>query len=195
MRMPGMRHNVAAFEMVPGDVKAVARKVSELLVKHGVAHAVIGGMAVSAYSPPRMTKDVDFVVPQEAMDAIRELGEASPLAESVDGVTVEVDGIPVDFIFVPEGFPDDAFRGGPTIEGIPVLRLEALMVMKMRAGRAKDLADVVEMLKTRSDAEVEQIRKWVKRHDPEELEDFEANLMMAQYEKSPDFRGKKPRKV
>lgn len=186
-----MRYNIAAFEMVPDGVKGAAKAVSEFLQENGVPHAVIGGMAVSAYSSPRMTKDVDFVVPHDALATIRELGDVAPLADSVDGVTVDVGDIPVDFLFTPSGFDESFLENGPSIDGISVLRLEALISMKLRAMRSKDLTDVVEMAKTRSPEEINKIRKWLKKNDPEVLDDFEAQVMIAEFEKSPDFNKRK----
>jgi len=177
-----MKYNIAAFKMVPEDVKGAARQVSEFLESHGVPHAVIGGMAVSAYSPPRMTQDVDFLVPESALSTIQEMGETSPLAESVDGVTLDVGGITVDFIFMPEDMPEETLEGGPKIEGIPVLRPEALMLMKMHAPRVKDNADVIEMIKAGL-IDVGRLRKYVERNDPSMLDDLESNIAMAEFEK------------
>lgn len=182
--MKPSRYNVAAFDMVPASVKEVAAEVSKHLTFKGVSHAVIGGMAVSAYSPPRMTKDVDFLVPSSGLEAIRELGDTTPLADSVDGVTVNVKGIDVDFIFMPDGMPEETLSDGPSIDGIPVLRSEALVLMKMNAPRAKDHADVIEMIKA-GVLDLDRVRKYIKKHDPDMLEDFESNVMLAEYEKSP----------
>lgn len=185
------RYNIAAFDMVPATVKEVAKEVSDHLTSKGVPHAVIGGMAVSTYSPPRMTKDVDFLVPSSALEAIRELGDATPLADSVDGVTVNVREIDVDFIFMPEDMPEETLSGGPTVDGIPVLRPEALVLMKMHAPRAKDHADVIEMIKA-GVIDIDQVRRYIKKHDRDMLEDFESNVMLAEYEKSPG--AKKPKR-
>ena len=189
--MNNFRYNIAAFDMVPASVKEVALKVSKHLKERNVPHAVIGGMAVSAYSPPRMTKDVDFLVPSSALDAIRELGDAKPLADSVDGMTVPVDDIDVDFIFMPPGMPKEALSDGPSVDGIPVLRPEALVLMKMNAPRAKDHADVIEMIKA-GVLDLDKVRAYIKKHEPDVLEDFESNVMLAEYEKSP--AAKKPRR-
>lgn len=172
-----------AFKLVPEGVKSAARQVSEHLTSKGVPHAVIGGMAVSAYSPPRMTEDVDFLVPESALSAIREMGDASPLADSVDGVTLEMGGVTVDFIFMPDEMPEETLEGGPRIDGVPVLRPEALFLMKMHAPRAKDHADVIEMIKA-GVADIKAVKKYVKKHDPSMLDDLESNIAMAEYEKS-----------
>jgi hypothetical protein len=177
-----MGFNRQAFKLVPEGVKSAARQVSEFLSSKGIPHAVIGGMAVSAYSPPRMTEDVDFLVPESALSEIREMGEVSALADSVDGVTLDMDGVTVDFIFMPDEMPDETLEGGPKIDGIPVLRPEALFLMKMHAPRAKDQADVIEMIKAGT-VDIKAVKKYVKKHDPSMLDDLESNIAMADYEK------------
>ncbi|OPZ38335.1 MAG: hypothetical protein BWY99_01653 [Synergistetes bacterium ADurb.BinA166] len=130
-----------------------------------------------------MTEDVDFLVPESALSAIREMGDASPLADSVDGVTLEMGGVTVDFIFMPDEMPEETLEGGPRIDGVPVLRPEALFLMKMHAPRAKDHADVIEMIKA-GVADIKAVKKYVKKHDPSMLDDLESNIAMAEYEKS-----------
>lgn len=176
-----MKYNTAAFKMVPEGIKSTARQVSEYLTSQGITHAVIGGMAVSAYSPPRMTEDVDFLVPESALSVIQELGDTSPLAESVDGVTIDINDVVVDFIFMPDDMPEETLQDGPKIEGIPVLRPEALMLMKMYAPRVKDNADVIAMIKAGL-IDMDKLRKYIKRHDPSMLDDLESNVMMAKFE-------------
>jgi hypothetical protein len=180
--------------MVPEHVKSAAKQVSEFLTKKGIAHAVIGGMAVSAFSPPRMTEDVDFLVPESALDTIRELGEVTPLSPPVDGVTVKMgdgeEAVDVDFVFMPEDMPEETLEGGTTIDGIPVLRPEALLLMKMHAPRAKDHADVIEMLKGDL-VDRKAVRAYIKKHDPSMLDDFDSNVTLADFEKSGKAKPKK----
>ena len=185
-----MRYNIGAFDLVPENTKEAARTVSQFLDSKGVSHAVIGGMAVSAYSPPRMTQDVDFLVPPDCLSQLRELGDITPLADSVDGVTVMMGDVPVDFLFLDPDLPDDILDDGPKINGIPVLRPEALFVMKMNAPRAKDHADVIEMLKA-GIADVKAVRKYMKKHCPDMVEDFDSNIMLADFEKSGTLPKKK----
>jgi len=91
--------------------------------------------------------------------------------------------VDVDFIFMPDEMPEETLEGGPNIEGIPVLRPEALMLMKMHAPRAKDHADVIEMIKA-GIVDLGAVKKYFKRHDPSMLDDLESNIMMAEFEES-----------
>jgi hypothetical protein len=177
-----MRYNVGAFDMVPDPVKAAAKKVSAFLKAKGVKHALIGGMGVSAYSPPRTTADVDFLIPEADSGVAYELGEdPTPVSGMhLQGLSVNVDGIDVDLMFLPEDLPDAVLGSGPTIDGMPVLPPEAMVLLKMKAGRAKDVGDVVEMLKAGGDKKA--FLKYLKRYAPDIYEDFESTIMLAEYE-------------
>lgn len=187
-----MRYNEAAFKMVPEGVRKTAQQVSKFLDSHGVTHAVIGGIAVSAYSPPHMTSDVDFLVPESALFVIQEMGKTVPLAGPVDGVSIFVGDVVVDFIFMPDDMPEETLEGGPKVDGVPILRPEALLLMKMYAPRAKDHADVIEMIKANL-IDLDAVREYVKRNDPSMLDDLESNIMMAEFEKMATVMKKRPK--
>lgn len=177
-----MRYNTGAFDMVPDPVKAVAKKVSALLKAKGVKHALIGGMGVSAYSPPRTTADVDFLIPEGDSGIAYELGEdPTPVSGMhLQGLSVNVDGVDVDLMFLPEDLPEEILGSGPTVDGMPVLPPEAMVLLKMKAGRAKDVGDVVEMIKAGGDKKA--FVKFLKKYAPDVYEDFESTIMLAEYE-------------
>lgn len=177
-----MKYNVSAFKMIATDLMTVAKKVSDHLEQNGVSHAIIGGLAVGAYSPPRTTQDVDFMVPNSALNTIQELGDTSPLSmwAGYEGVSVNVDGIDIDFVFL-GGLPESILTDGPKIQGVHVISPEGLILMKLHAGRAKDVADVTEILKAEK-VDVDKIKDFLGEHDSMLLEDFESAKMMADYE-------------
>src|SRR5438477_162072 len=53
-------------DIVAQRVLDALRVASEALTRAGIAHAVIGGLAVGANGYPRATKDVDFLVGDDA---------------------------------------------------------------------------------------------------------------------------------
>jgi len=170
-------------DILPSQMKSVAKMVSEHLHSQGFPHALAGGIAAGEYSNPRFTSDVDFVVPEEAESAIRELGETFTLQGPVPGVGAVIDGIEVDFIFAPDRMPESAYDTGSKLEGIPVLDANAFTLMKMLAGRVKDTADVIEILKA-GKIDRKKLRSYVKSYAPEELEDFDSLAMLADVENS-----------
>lgn len=181
-----MRYNVGAFDMVPASIRDVAKKMSGELAKRGIPHAVIGGMAVSAFSPPRTTNDVDFLISESDAGVAEEFGETTPVSGNhLQGVSVEVDGHPIDLMFLPDDLPGEVLSSGPKVDGIPVLSAQALVLLKMKAARTKDVGDVVEILKARpGEQDRAAIRKFVKKYAPDVLDDYDSTVMLADFEAS-----------
>ena len=121
---------------------------SEQLTRLGVRHVLVGGLAVGAYGYPRASKDVDFLVSEEAY-----LHHAGGIISVAPGVPISVGGVAVDPIPVPpsEAHLASALDGAVTSRGVPIAPLEQLVFMKLLSPRRKDAADVVELLKAGAD--------------------------------------------
>lgn len=174
------------FRMVPETVKSVAKQVSEFLFQRGVSHAVIGGMAVSAYSPARMTEDVDFIIPAADEGVLFDLGDRTTTFNGLagDGITVFIsspDGseTPVDFLLM--DLPDIAFENSKKIEGIPIVRPEVLIYMKIMSHRKKDEADIYAIVNS-GQVDMNAVKKFFKKYFPDQLEDLESDIMLAELE-------------
>ena len=64
-----MAHPLQALaDAVAAQVLVDAIEASRRLTELGVPHALIGGLAVGLYGPPRATKDVDYLVGDAAFD-------------------------------------------------------------------------------------------------------------------------------
>ena len=152
----------------------VAEEVTRDLADAGVHAAIIGGLAVAAYGYPRATADVDLLV----VESNRIQGV--PLG--IPGASFMRDGVPVDALFIgkDEGFLRDAvFRAEGTP---PVIPLPALVYLKLKARRAKDVADIVELLKVDMAGRVPEVRSWLRRHSPRMAEKFDSIVSMAREE-------------
>ena len=146
---------------ISDDVMSAARDASSVLTSLGIPHALIGGIAVGCYGAARATGDVDFLV-HEA-DAF----VGSTVLSFRGGVPIVVRGVSIDYL-TPEGSPyrallDEALRTaheGP----VPIIPLEGLVIMKLEAGRRRDLDDVRRLLAA---ADVEDhVRRYVTKHAP-----------------------------
>ncbi len=118
-----------------------AIETSQLLSDLGVPHALVGGLAVGLHGHPRATKDVDFMVSEEAFETTEPLLTYRP--ELADAVTVGE----VDLLAVPPGRP--ALRDAlelPSSGAVPVIDVRGLVLMKLDAGRPQDIADVHALL-------------------------------------------------
>jgi hypothetical protein len=124
-------------EAVAGRVLLDAIEASRHLAELGIPHALIGGLAVGLHGYPRATKDVDFLVGDEAFD------RTEPLlvfrAELRDLVRVGV----VNLMPLPHGHEELAeYLDLPAGDEIPVIGPEGLVLLKLLANRPQDRADV-----------------------------------------------------
>jgi len=127
-------------------------------------YALIGGLAISARSKPRATKDVDFLVSTEFEDKFfKEVaslpGFKAELKKGDSGDPIRVlirlygkDQTAVaDFIISHLNWQQEVIDNATEIElekeKIPVPQAEDLVVLKLKAGSPQDLLDAEELLK------------------------------------------------
>ena len=140
-----------------------ARTAVSVLADHEIPHLIVGGLAVQEHGYPRVTIDVDIVVP-DVLEAVEFLTASltGPFCR-VPGVDDRVEdrrnGVMVDLL--PAGkvlrrgckvpFP----QPGKVAEQIQIVTLEELISLKLDSWannptrRLKDKADVVELIKYR----------------------------------------------
>ena len=135
--------------------------VVRALDEDGVDYALVGGLAVGVWGAPRATKDIDLLVRAAdvalAKTALRSRGytlEALPM-QFTDGMQMQrvsklVEGqlVTVDLILVDHNLePIWQSRQRRAIESaeLSVVSREALIAMKVAAGRPQDQADVVKL--------------------------------------------------
>jgi hypothetical protein len=139
-----------------------ARLSHELLQQAGLAHAIVGGVAVCLHGYQRNTVDVDLLVRKEQAAAARSalqtagwrwIAERTEL-QSPAGVVLQFllsgdKAGPDSEVHLPD--PGDE-RAVTQLEGLPVLSLARLIETKLACGQGnlrrthKDFADVVELI-------------------------------------------------
>ena len=132
------------FDLLHPKLIAAIREAHAAYVRLGVRHALVGGLAVGIHGHPRATKDVDFLVGEEAFESSGSLVSFRP------GVPIAAGGIPIDSILpAPEhaALLEEALAAAVDFDGIPVIRAEHLVLMKLVARRRQDLADVEALLR------------------------------------------------
>lgn len=178
---------------LPPELLDIARAVSAELREQGVPHAIIGGLAVGAHGWARMTRDIDVLVPSDVdLDELLVLGErASPLAlpETFVGRSAVRAGVEIDVMAPAEGGAmevlDDAIADAETVDGLPVLALGPLVLMKLVSGRARDDADIVEMLKASKDdidETADDVASYLEQNSVGLLDDFDSLVAQATWE-------------
>jgi hypothetical protein len=165
---PSLLHGVVAREVL--DAMQIA---SAALKRAGVRHVVVGGLAVGANGFPRATKDVDFLVGDEAFEQ-----HPGGLVTLRPGVPFQVNRVAVDFIGAEasEGFLAAALEAeaGSMIEGPP------LVYMKLKSPRHKDRTDVIELVKAGLD--VDRCRAYLSAHAPSFVGEFDDAVSRARAE-------------
>jgi hypothetical protein len=134
----------------------------ELLERHRLGYAVIGGLALAQWGVARATRDVDFkiAVPDTNYGRVRETLEAAfpepgrpALPPNPLIVSVRAQGVIVDFLLALPGYDTDVVEravarpvGGRDVR---FARAEDLIVQKIIAGRDRDWLDVEALLEAR----------------------------------------------
>jgi hypothetical protein len=134
------------------------RAILAVLDGAGIEYALVGGLAVAVWGAPRATQDIDLLVRPESVDAIvaaiEPLGfrfRALPMTFS-DGMRLQrvrkiEHGVllTVDLLLVDANLESTwASRCQIEVEGKPiwVISREALIQMKLAAGRTRDVQDI-----------------------------------------------------
>jgi hypothetical protein len=146
-----------------GIVKT-ARMVAATLADHDIPHLVVGGLAVQEHGYPRVTIDVDIVVP-DVLEAVEWLtaGLTGPfyrVPEVQDRVEDRRNGVMVDLLpagrILQRGCKVPFPQPGKVAEQLQIISLEELISLKLDSWannptrRLKDKADVVELIKHRN---------------------------------------------
>jgi len=135
--------------------KCALRKVVDFLDKEGLQYALIGGIANQIWGQARFTYDIDFkiLVPSLDYELVRTvLTRAFPNPGRPDLVlpplilSVNVDGIIVDFLLATPGFEEQLIQNAikHTIDdlSLSICTADDLIIQKAIAGRQKDWQDI-----------------------------------------------------
>lgn len=150
--------------------------------------AVVGAVATRAYMPERSTRDLDILVATESAQEARARLERAQFVKvqelAIGGATWRSpSGDLVDVIALRKGWVREALqhvRRDP--QGLPVLALPYLVLMKVESGRAQDLADAARMLGLASEELRRETRLVFQRHAPDALEDLESLITLGKLE-------------
>jgi hypothetical protein len=152
------------------------------------AFVVVGGVATRLYMPERMTLDIDILVSsQDAPGLYRELNQAS--GKKIGLLTIGgsswqlADGTVLDVIESSEAWVTQAVQN-PNLDstGLPIIALPYLVLMKLQASRAQDIADLSRMLGGADEELLGQVRTVVKTYMDDAAEDLESLIMLGKLE-------------
>jgi len=125
-----------------------AQKAGQLAAQEEIEWAVAGGLAMHLYGSPRLTKDVDIIASKHLS-----LTPQHRLSFGGSSYTLQVGKytVPIGWIVRNDGYQKyyraalkDAIR---LPNGLRIVTPEWLIILKINAGRQKDLDDIVFLLK------------------------------------------------
>jgi hypothetical protein len=155
--------------------------------------AVVGGVATRMYMPERATKDIDVVIAVSEINLVHQKLHESGfrlqgrLARVRGSTWISPDGQEVDVLEGEESWWLEAIRAAQDncdAQGLPILPLPFLVLMKYQAGRAQDLADIERMLGQADDAMLDAVRRLFSQHAPAELDDLNSLIELGKLEHS-----------
>lgn len=155
-----------------------------------VPWAVVGGVATRLYMPERATDDLDILVRDEDGDEVRRRLQAAGFRLhgqlAIGGSTwIGPGGSNLDVLEMAAPWLVPALDGAQLnldAQGLPVLPLAYLALMKFESGRVQDLADVTRMLGQANLAALEEVRRVFAQYLPDELDDLESFIALGQME-------------
>lgn len=161
------------------------KQLALALDKAKLPYMVFGGQAVLLYGEPRLTRDIDVTLGMDTSRApallrvIEEL-EWRVLVDEVEDFLRQTFVLPVldpksniriDFVFSLTGYERQAIDRGKIVSlggtNIRFVSLEDLIVMKIFAGRPRDLDDVVGVIRRHPGFDRAYVEKWLNLFDAE----------------------------
>jgi len=132
---------------VPSTHIEGAKFASEAFRQAGIEHVLVGGLAVGINGYPRPTKDIDFLVSDNAFEF------HGPVVTHRHGLPISYKGVGIDWVSLEpqEQAAFEKFLKMPSPGEVPSIPIEPLVAMKLLAARHKDQTDIVEMIKAGAD--------------------------------------------
>lgn len=149
---------------------------------------VIGGIATRLYMPERLTLDLNILIhPRNAILVHQDLERHGSQRLGKSGIPGSrwclTDGTDLAVLESSEAWVETAI-GSPEYapDGLPVIALPYLVLMKLQASQTKDLADVSRMLGNRPPSELEPVRRAIATYLPTAGEDLESLISLGNLE-------------
>jgi hypothetical protein len=153
-------------------------RVFDLRTITAVPFVVIGGVATRLYAPERVTDDLDILIEAKNAAALNaDLEHAGGRSRCVvNGMALDV--LEEDALWAAEAIANPA--SAPN--GLPVVSLPYLVLMKMRASRGIDIGDLTRVLGAADDAAIAEVSRVIAIYLPDGVEDLEGLTYLGRLE-------------
>ena len=154
------------------------RPVFDLRTITAVPFVVIGGVATRLYAPERVTDDLDILIEVKNAGAL-----AADIERAGGRCQCEMNGMPLDVREEDAPWAAEAIANPASApNGLPVISLPYLVLMKMRAGRAIDIGDLSRVLGAADDETIGETEKVIAAYLPDGVEDLEGLIYLGKLE-------------
>ena len=153
-----------------------------------IPFVVVGGVATRLYMPERMTLDLDIVIAADQAKIVyknlQEMGAKKITNLSIPGSQWDLpDGTSLDVLEIDEPWIESALSfPNYSPDGLPIIDLPYLILMKLNASRSQDLADISRMLGCASDIQIRKTQAVIEKYLPTATEDLESLIMLGKLE-------------
>ncbi|MBC6419815.1 MAG: hypothetical protein GDA44_14145 [Prochloron sp. SP5CPC1] len=161
------------------DIKAIVKEKP---------FVVMGGVATRLYMPERMTLDLDILVQVEDAPLIyKELEEAGSRRRgelSIPGSQWQLaDGTELDIVESDEIWAKEAIaKPNYSPDGLPIISLPYLVLMKLKSSRSQDLADVSRMMGAAQEQDLQAVKMVIEQYLPTACEDLASLIVLGKLE-------------
>ena len=154
------------------------RPVFDLRTITAVPFVVIGGVATRLYAPERVTDDLDILIEAKNADALAaDINRAGGISFcKLNGMALDVSE--EDAPWAAEAIANPA--SAPN--GLPVISLPYLVLMKMRASRGIDIGDLTRVLGAANDDAIAEAGRVIATYLPDGVEDLEGLIYLGRLE-------------
>jgi hypothetical protein len=149
---------------------------------------VVGGVATRLYMPERMTLDIDIAIRVEDAQLIyQDLAKAQgqKIGElNIQGTQWKLqDERYLKVLEIEDNWIKKALNNpNYAPDGLPIIDLPYLVLMKLIAGRSQDLADISRMLGGANNLQLQKVKTVIKQYLPSVSEDLESLIVLGQLE-------------
>jgi len=179
------------------------KKLTQELIKNKIKFSVAGAFAVSLYTQPRATSDIDLAtfLGKKIKDKVASIMERNfellPKEQEIIPMrfyeiwrNIIINDIskktivPIDFISIPDDYLSSVLKKSIILQidklNIPFLSKEDLIIMKLDSTRAKDIDDIEQIVKGPGKVDYDYIKTWAKKYSlhTKNLEKIRKNLKM-----------------
>jgi hypothetical protein len=152
--------------------------------------AIAGAVATRLYMPERSTRDIDIAIWHEDAAGIRARLRAAGFDDddelAIGGSSWHTpDGLPLNVFELHAAWARQALaeaQDNRDPQGLPILPLPYLVLMKFSAGRLQDMADLARMLGQASEQELARVWTVFAQFHPEDRQDLESLIHLGQLE-------------